>query len=62
MDNIYVLNFVINKQIERKKGELVALFIRGELVKRVKEVLWETRSRVRGVRDEVGNSFWIRRE
>lgn len=27
IDNIYVLNFIINKQIERKGEKLVALFV-----------------------------------
>lgn len=70
MDNIYMLNYVANKQISRKKGNMVALFadiraafdsvergiligmirkkgIRKGLIRRVEEVLRETRNRVK---------------
>jgi len=80
MDNIYVINYLINRNIERGKEGVVALFmdlkaafnsidrrvlvevvrekgIRRGLVERVKEVLRETKNRMR-VRGEVGESFW----
>lgn len=83
MDNIYVLNYVVNRQIGRAGRKLVALFvdlraafdlvdkgvlvktmkgkgIREELVRRVKEVIKETRSRVRAGR-EIREGFWMAR-
>lgn len=27
MDNVYILNYLINRQIERKKGKLNAMFV-----------------------------------
>lgn len=70
MDNIFVLKYLINRQVEKKGGKLIALFVdlkaafdtvsrktiveaikergvREGLVKRIEEVLRETRSRVR---------------
>lgn len=67
MDNVYVLNDVINRQIGRAERKLVALFVdlraafdsvdrrilairkgmREGLMRRVEEVIRETRSRVR---------------
>jgi len=83
MDNIFTLNYLINKQLAKRKGMLVALFvdlkaafdsvdrgvlieamrergIREGLVKRVEEVMRETRNRVR-VGREMGSSFWTER-
>jgi len=79
MGNIYVINYLINRQLERGK-KVVAMFINfkaafdsvdrgvlgeairgrriGEgLIKRVKEVLKETRSRVK-IGGEKGECFW----
>lgn len=81
IDNIYVLNYLVNRQIGRAGGKLIALFVdlraafdtvdrgvliktmrrkgvREGLVKRVEEVLRETKSRVRagGV---MGEGFWM---
>lgn len=70
MNNIFVLKYLINRQVEKKGGKLIALFVdlkaafdtvsrktiveaikergvREGLVKRIEEVLRETRSRVR---------------
>lgn len=68
MNNVYVLNDVVNRQIGRAGGKLVALFvdlraafdlvdrkilairrkgIREGLMRRVEEVIRETRSRIR---------------
>lgn len=70
MDNIFVLKYLINRQLKKKGGKLIALFVdlkaafdtvsrktvveamkergvRKGLVERIKEVLRETRSRVR---------------
>jgi len=83
MDNIFTLNYLINKQLAKRKGMLVALFvdlkaafdsvdrgvlieamrergIREGLVKKVEEVMRETRNRVR-VGREMGSSFWTER-
>jgi len=83
MDNIYVMNYVVNRNIDRG-GSVIALFvdlkaafdsvdrrvllvgammergIRVGLVERLKEILKETKSRVR-VGEEVGESFWTGR-
>jgi len=82
IDNIYVINYVVNRNIERGES-MIALFvdlkaafdsvdrrvlveamrksgIREGLVERVKEILKETKSRVR-VGEEVGESFWTGR-
>lgn len=70
MDNVYVLNYVVNRQIGRAGGKLIALFvdlraafdsvnrrvlvkaikrkgIREGLMRRIEDVIRETRSRVR---------------
>lgn len=70
INNVYVLNYVANRQISKKKGKMVVLFIdlravfdsvdtgaligmmrkkgiREGLIKRVEEVLKETKNRVR---------------
>lgn len=79
MDNIYVTNYLVNRQLERRSGKLIALFIdlkatfdivkrgilvetmrergiREELIKRVKSILREARSRVR-IGKEMGENF-----
>lgn len=84
MDNGYVLNYLIRRQLEGKGGGMVALFvdlkaafdsvdrgvlietmkerrIREGLVRRIEEVMGETKSRVR-VGQEMGESFWTVRE
>jgi len=82
MDNIYVINYVMNRNIEGGREGMVALFVdlkafdsvdrrvlvnvmrergvRRGLVEKVKEMLKETRSRVR-VGGEIGESFWTGR-
>lgn len=81
IDDIYILNYFVNRQIGRAGGKLVPLFmnlraafdtvdrgvlvetmkrkeLREGLVKRVKEVVRETKRRVReGV--EMGEGFWM---
>jgi hypothetical protein len=82
MDNIYVINYLINRQLGRRK-KVVALFvdlraafdsvdrgtlykvmrergIREGLIERVREVLGETKSRVR-IGREMGECFWTAR-
>jgi len=77
LDNIYIMNYLVNRQLGKKKRNMTALFIdlkaafdsvdrgvlvgamrergvREGLVKRVEEVLKETKSKVRG---EVGENF-----
>lgn len=84
MDNVYVLNYLIGRQLKGKGGGMVALFvdlraafdsvdrgvliemmkerrIREGLVRRIEEVMGETKSRVR-MGQEVGESFWTVRE
>lgn len=77
MDSIYTLNCVANRQINKKGGKLIALFIdlkaafrgyedtnrndeekeiRESLIRRVEEILRETKNRVR-VGRELGKSF-----
>lgn len=83
MDNVFVINYLINRQIGRKRGKLVALFvdlkaafdsvdrevlvgtmrecgIREGLTVKVKQVIRETKSRVR-IKEEIGESFWTAR-
>ncbi|XP_046142799.1 uncharacterized protein LOC123988066 [Osmia bicornis bicornis] len=83
IDNIYTLNFLVNRQIKKAKGKVIAFFIdlraafdsvdRGVLMealrergvreglrKRVKELLRETRSRVRTDKG-VTEPFWTAR-
>ena len=83
MDQIYALNYLINRQLGKKRGKMTAVFVDlkaafdsidreilvramrergvGEgLVKRVEEILRETRSRVR-VGERVGKEFWTAR-
>jgi len=83
MDNIYIINYVVNKNIERGQKSVSALFvnlkvafdsvdrrvlvedmkkrgIRRGLVEKVKEILRQTKSKVR-VEREVGESFWTER-
>jgi len=77
MDDIYTLNYLINRQIERKGEKLVALFVdlkavfdsmdREELIRvmrvrgvregLVKEILRETKSRVK-VEGQMRKGFW----
>lgn len=85
VDNIYVINYLINKQVVgRRGGRLVAMFVdlkaafdsadmdvliramkeqgvREGLIKRVEQVIRETRTRVK-VGEEFGDSFWTARE
>lgn len=52
IDNIYVLNYLINKRVEKKKGKLVALFV--DFKAAFDSVDWETlvvAMRGRGVRE-----------
>lgn len=83
IDNIYVLNYLVDRQIERKGRKMVVLFVdlkaafdsvdRGVLVRemmargirkgfirRVKEVVRETKNRMR-VGENLGDSFWTAR-
>jgi len=82
MDNIYVVNYLINRQLGKGKGltmmfiDLKAAFdsvdrrvliealeergVRKDLVERVKEMLRETKSRVR-IGEETGGNFWTGR-
>ncbi|XP_046145234.1 uncharacterized protein LOC123988602 [Osmia bicornis bicornis] len=83
MDNIYVLNFLVNRQIKKEKGKVMACFIdlkaafdsvdRGVLMEalrergvrkglreRIKEVLRETKSRVR-TNEGATEPFWTAR-
>jgi len=83
IDNIYAINYLINRQIERRREKMVALFvdlkaafdsvdrevlikamkgrgIREGLVKRVEQVLRETKCRVR-VGEGIGECFWTAR-
>lgn len=83
MDNIYVINYLINRQVERKKGKLIAMFvdleaafdsvnrevlirvmrergIREGLVERIREMLEETKSRVKAG-GELEECFWTAR-
>lgn len=83
IDNIYAINYLINRQIEKRGGKLVALFvnlraafdsvdretmigamkeqgIREGLVKRVEQVLRETKCRVRAG-GRVRECFWTAR-
>jgi len=82
MDNIYVVNYLVNRQLGKKK-KVVGLFvdlkaafdsvdrgvlyqtmrekgIREGLIERVREILRETKSRVK-VGEEWGESFWAAR-
>lgn len=54
IDNIYVLNYIMNKQIERRGGKLVALFVvlKAAFDSVDREVLLET-IREREVREEL---------
>lgn len=81
--NIYVLNYIANRQLERTGGKLTVMFmdlkaafdsmdrgmllremkgrrIRKGIVERVKEVMRETKSRVR-MEGETGEAFWTAR-
>lgn len=83
IDNIYVLNYLVNRHIERKGRKMVVLFVdlkaafdsvnRGVLVRemmargirkvfirRVEEVVRETKNRIR-VGENLGDSFWTAR-
>lgn len=83
MDNIYAMNYVVNRNISKKGGKLVAFFvnlkaafdmmdreilvenmrkrgIREEIVDRCKDVMRETKSRVRA-RGKLGKGFWTRK-
>jgi len=83
MDQIYALNYLINRQLGKKGGKMTALFvdlraafdsvdretviramkdrgIREGLVRRVIEVMKETRSRVR-ISERTGEEFWTAR-
>lgn len=80
IDNLYTLNYLINRNVDKKGGKMIALFVdlkaildsvdkkilekptkkrgvRVRLIKRVVELLWKTRSRVR-VAGEVREKFW----
>lgn len=79
IDNIYVLNYIINRQLERRGRKMVTMFIdlkagfdsidrgvlikameergvRGGLIRRIEEVIRETKCRVRAA-GEVGEEF-----
>lgn len=83
MDQVYAMNYLINRQLGKKRGKMITVFVdlkaafdsidreiliramreRGvgeKLVKRVDEMLRETRSRVR-VGERVGKEFWTAR-
>lgn len=52
IDNIYVLNHLVNKQLNREKGKLVAIFVdlRAAFDSVDREILWKT-MRERGIRE-----------
>jgi len=84
VDSIFTLNYLINRQLIKKGGKLVALFVdfkaafdsvdrgvlvetmrergvREGLVRRVEELLRETKCRVKGRRGGGGEQFWTAR-
>lgn len=52
IDNIYVLNHLVNKQLNREKRKLVAIFVdlRAAFDSVDREILWKT-MRERGIRE-----------
>ena len=83
VENIYVLNYLVNRNLSQKKGKLIALFVDfkaafdsvnrcilwkamterevdEELLDRIKEIVTETKTRVR-IREEKGEEFWTGR-
>jgi len=83
IDNIYVLNYLINRQIKYRGGKMVATFIdlkaafdsidrdvlframkergiREGLVRRIEQIMRETKCRVR-IGGEIGENFWTAR-
>lgn len=59
MDNVYILNYIVNRQIEKKEGKLVALFVdlRAAFDSENRGMLLETMKK-RGVREGLREREW----
>ncbi|KAL6421353.1 hypothetical protein ACFW04_014690 [Cataglyphis niger] len=67
MDNIFILNYLVNRQLSKKKGKLARKLeamrereVREGLIRRSEDIMRETRNRVRRGED-LGTGFWTGR-